>query len=318
MKPRLDTLNDLCVVLLAGGKGSRLRTEQDATAKGLRKVCGRPMIYYVLDQLCFLQANQISIITGYQAEAMQAAVLDYASQRTYTSNEVSIPAAKSRVDHFTPSFFHENQVNKTCSKKKEKIEGGMKSGTNSSYSFFLQEEQKGTGHAVMMAKSWLYDAYEQGKKDCLVCFCDTPLLKQATLEHLYQLHRKQDNACTFLSFYSSDPLPYGHILRKDDGEFLQILEHRDCNEEQKKIQELYTGIALFKIENLLPALDCLQPNNKQGEYYITDVPLLFRKAGLRIGISLCLEENEGLGINTEEDLRKVEQILQRRNMLKEG
>ena len=173
------------------------------------------------------------------------------------------------------------------------------------YSSAVQERQMGTGHAVQSAMETLAD-YEG---DVLVCCGDMPLIKRETYKALVERHRSGDGQCTLLTGPSSDKLPYGRIIRGDDGEFLDIREDRDCSAEELLITELNSGVYVFDAGQLRWALGRLRSDNSQGEYYLTDVPKILASRGVRVDV--CLRElgNEIVGVNTPEQLAEVEAAL---------
>ena len=104
-------------------------------------------------------------------------------------------------------------------------------------------------------------------------------------------------------------LPYGRILRGEAGEFLGVVEDRDCTAEQKAIRELNVGVYVFDSKKLFRALGQLKNNNAQKEYYLTDVPAILRAQGDRVDACLACEGAELIGVNTLEQLRMVESVL---------
>lgn len=176
------------------------------------------------------------------------------------------------------------------------------------YPFVEQKELKGTGHAVMAAKEAL------GTEDfpVLVCYGDMPLLEKETYENLLEIHLTQQNACTMLTGSTELKLPFGRIVRDEQDKFLEVVEDKDCTEEQKKIEELNVGVYVFQSQALLKALEEVKPQNAQGEYYLTDVPAILRQKGLSVGI--CKRElgKQLVGVNTLEDLQMVEKTLEER------
>lgn len=176
------------------------------------------------------------------------------------------------------------------------------------YPYAIQAEQKGTGHAVQCAKSEL-----QGfDGTVLVCCGDMPLIKKETYQALLKAHEASGNPCTFLTGTSNQDLPYGRILRDEKGDFLRVVEDKDCTPEQKAIRELNAGVYAFDCKELLSCLELLKNDNAQGEYYLTDVPELMRNRGGKIGIC-CVELNEQIiGVNTVEQLQEVEDFLKAR------
>ena len=178
------------------------------------------------------------------------------------------------------------------------------------YAFALQAEQLGTGHAVMAAGPEL-----QGFDGAvLVCYGDMPVIKRETYEELVRVHFMQDNDCTILTGESSIQLPYGRVLRDSNGGFLRVVEDRDCTPEQLRITELNSGVYLFSAKMLFEALNSLNNDNTQGEYYVTDVPAIMLGSGSRVGICKRDLGDEIIGVNTLEQLAQVETILEMRNI----
>lgn len=176
------------------------------------------------------------------------------------------------------------------------------------YPFAVQAEQKGTGHAVQCARAQLrnFDG------TVLVCCGDMPLIQKETYEALLREHEKNDCPCTFLTGTCDQNLPYGRILRDENGGFLRVVEDKDCTPEQKAIRELNAGVYAFDCRELLACLELLKNDNAQGEYYLTDVPELMRQRGGKIGLC-CVELGEQIiGVNTVEQLRQVEEYIKNR------
>ena len=169
----------------------------------------------------------------------------------------------------------------------------------------VQDPQLGTGHAVMCAREQLKDF----DGTVLVCYGDMPLLKREIYEGLLAFHARQNAACTMLSGTCEEYLPYGRVLRDENGDFLRIVEDRDCTPEQKAIRELNVGIYAFDCRSLLAGLDELKNNNAQKEYYLTDVPEILRSHGKRVAVFEAELNEQILGVNTPEQLALTEQYL---------
>ena len=174
-----------------------------------------------------------------------------------------------------------------------------------SYRYAWQHEQLGTGHAVQMAK----DELEDFDGPVLVCYGDMPLITTQTFEGMFKAHEENGNDCTVLAYVTDRKLPYGRIIRDADGNFQEVVEERDCTPEQLKIKELNAGVYVFDNKQLLESLGKLRSDNVQNEYYLTDVPALILEAGGKVGIHETQDENEGVGVNTQEDLEIVESLL---------
>ena len=179
-------------------------------------------------------------------------------------------------------------------------------GDNIKYAF--QDEMLGTGHAVMQAKEYL-----KGKKGkVLVLNGDVPLIRPETLNKLIEKSIENKEYATLLTAIYDDPTGYGRIVRDEGGNVEGIVEEKDTTEEQKKITEINAGIYCFDIEALLEALEKITPNNKQGEYYITDVIQIMNNRGLKTGAVIVEDNTEILGINDRIQLGILTKVLQMR------
>lgn len=182
--------------------------------------------------------------------------------------------------------------------------------TDKNVSYSLQAEQLGTGHAVKCAENFL-----RGKKGVVAVFTgDTPLIKQSTIERLVNDHIKDNNSATILTAIVDDPTGYGRIVR-DNNEVSKIVEHKDCTEEELKINEMNSGIYCFDIELLVEALDKLNNNNGQGEYYLTDVIEILKSKNKKVG-AVITEFEETIGVNSRVQLAQAEDILRNRINIK--
>ncbi|MDV4150244.1 bifunctional UDP-N-acetylglucosamine diphosphorylase/glucosamine-1-phosphate N-acetyltransferase GlmU [Clostridium sp. AL.422] len=177
-------------------------------------------------------------------------------------------------------------------------------------SYSLQEEQLGTGHAVKCAIDFL-----KGKKGIVGVFAgDAPLIKPETIEKLFDTHMENNNSATLLSSIVEDPTGYGRIVR-EGNEVLKIVEHKDCTEEELKINEMNAAIYCFDIESLLNSLEKLSNDNKQGEYYLTDVIGILKGEDKRVG-ALSIDYEETIGVNSRVQLAEAEEILRKRINIK--
>ncbi len=177
-------------------------------------------------------------------------------------------------------------------------------------SFAIQEEQLGTGHAVMMAEAFLDDG------DCLVLFGDTPLLTDATLSAFVDFHREHACDASLLSTRFEDPSGYGRIFRDEQGQFQRIIEHKDCDENALNIKEIYSGIGIFKGNHLKSALKLLKNDNQQNEYYLTDAFELIKKNGGKVQAFITDNQTELMGINDRLSLAVAEKEMQQRILAK--
>jgi bifunctional UDP-N-acetylglucosamine pyrophosphorylase/glucosamine-1-phosphate N-acetyltransferase len=171
---------------------------------------------------------------------------------------------------------------------------------------FEQKEMLGTGHAVMSAEEFL-----EGD-ELLILYGDVPLISEKTLKDLILKHRNNKNSATILTVDLDDPSGYGRIVRDSDGNFKKIVEHKDCNEDEIKIKEINSGIAIYNIGELKNALKKINNNNTQKEYYLTDTFLHFKK----VQTHKIKDITEVTGVNNRIQLSELEKKA-RENKLKE-
>ena len=146
--------------------------------------------------------------------------------------------------------------------------------------FVKQVEQLGTGHAVRIAADLL--ANEDGAT--LVIAGDTPLITGQTLEALFDYHFAQNATATILTAIAPNPTGYGRIIRDENGSVEKIVEQKDANDFEKSITEINTGTYIFDNKSLFKALNEITTDNAQGEYYLTDVIEIFKKAGQTVAL----------------------------------
>lgn len=171
-----------------------------------------------------------------------------------------------------------------------------------------QTEQLGTGHAVMACQEVL----ESFEGDVLVIAGDMPLVRAETLTELLRVHRSENAVVSLATARLDDPAGYGRIIRDDRGRLSRIIEHDNCNDEQKRINEVNISYYCFDCQALFEALRRLQPDSGKGEYYITDVIQILIADGGRSAILPDVSPEDGLGVNTPQDLVQVETLMQRR------
>jgi bifunctional UDP-N-acetylglucosamine pyrophosphorylase/glucosamine-1-phosphate N-acetyltransferase len=173
--------------------------------------------------------------------------------------------------------------------------------------FALQEEQLGTGHALMQAQEMVNPDH-----NVLVLPGDTPLLQAGTLAELMRVHEESGAAATVLSTRMENPYGYGRIVRSEDGTFQRIVEEKDASEEEKSIQEINSGMYCFKAREAFTALKNLSTANAQGEYYLTDILELLNQQGQKVAVCLLDAGEDIYGINDRVQLAEAEKILRRR------
>jgi bifunctional UDP-N-acetylglucosamine pyrophosphorylase/glucosamine-1-phosphate N-acetyltransferase len=184
----------------------------------------------------------------------------------------------------------------------------VRKGTESRNIFYsVQEEQLGTGHAVMCAEEFL-----KGKKGSVAIFVgDGPLITEETVTKLTRYHEEEKCSATILTSIMSDPLKYGRIIRNAQHEVEKIVEFKDCNEEEVKVNEINSGMYCFDIDILLNTLGKLNNNNNQGEYYLTDVIEILKNEGKKVG-AIAVDVEEITAVNSKLELSVANEIMRSR------
>lgn len=166
----------------------------------------------------------------------------------------------------------------------------------------LQEEQLGTGHAVMMAEHYIDD-----EDEVLILCGDTPLIKGETLKEMTKI-KSEGYAAVVMSAVEDDPTGYGRIIRDESNDFMRIREQKDASEEEKAIKEINAGMYIIDGKLLKENLSKLSVNNAQREYYLTDVLEHIKNAGHRIGVYQA-DKMEIMGVNSRLQLSEAERIM---------
>lgn len=171
----------------------------------------------------------------------------------------------------------------------------------------VQEEQLGTGHAVMMANSYIDDS------DTIVVLCgDTPLIEGETIKALIEFHRKYGFAVSVLSALMENPKGYGRIIRGESKELVGIVEEKDASEEQRLICEINSGMYCFEGKALREALLEIRSDNSQGEYYLTDAVEIIRGKGMTAGAFAGATSEQIMGVNNRIQLSEAECLMKKR------
>lgn len=172
-----------------------------------------------------------------------------------------------------------------------------------------QEQQLGTGHAVMSAREALRDT----GGSLAVLSGDTPLLRAETISGLVAMRESSGSALTLLTTHLADPTGYGRIVRDmRDGSVARIVEEKDCTPEERRITEVNTGTYCFDADVLFAHLDRLTTANAQGEYYLTDMVAIFGAEGLTVSAMATDDPLETLGVNSRVQLAEAGKVMQRR------
>ena len=247
----------LSAIILAAGEGSRMKSERP---KPLHRLCGRPMLSYVLDALTGCDVDVAAIVVGHKGEWVTKKIGE---------EEVG---------------FH--------------------------LEFVEQRIQRGTGDAALIGLVGLPDDPEEG--DVLVLPGDAPLLRKGTIDALVAQHRRSDVAATVLTMRASDPTGYGRVVRGKEDRVVRIVEQGDATEDELEINEVNTSIYCFRRSVLAPALRRLEPDNAQGEYYLTDVVGVLSSAGYAVDGLVVDDPLETAGVNDRLQLAVAEAELRRR------
>jgi len=172
--------------------------------------------------------------------------------------------------------------------------------------FVLQAEQRGTGHALMVARKALSDhanRYDQ----IIVLSGDAPLITADTIKKLRDFHSAQRASMTLLSADLNDPYGYGRVIRKGRGADVQaIVEEKSATPQQKKIREINSGFYAFSAPALYEHIDRLSTKNAHGEYYLTDMAGLFHKARKKVVAIKTADAGEVLGSNTRAEMMDLD------------
>ncbi len=248
MNSERESMKALAVVLLAAGKGTRMKSDM---AKVLHPVAGSPMLRYSLDLSRALTPHKIVVVIG--------------AQRDLVREKFSAP----------------------------------------DIIFADQEEQLGTGHAVMATAP----ALKNFQGTVLILCGDVPLLTMDTVDKFLRLHADSEAHLSVLTIELKNPKGYGRIVRAKDGRFLRIVEDKDLGPGEDEIREINTGIYCVESGFLFSALPSLNTRNAQKEYYLTDLVEKGNSRGLKITACLTQDSREVMGINTRVDLALANQHL---------
>lgn len=169
--------------------------------------------------------------------------------------------------------------------------------------FALQAEQLGTGHAVQQ----VIPALEGFEGNLLVLNGDVPLLKPETIEQMVKTHNENNNAATILTAQMDDPTGYGRVFCDNSLVVQEIIEHRDCTDQQRENNRINAGIYCFNWSALMEILPHLKADNDQKEYYLTDVI-----KDLSPVMAVDAPTSEIAGINNRKQLSEAEAVMQKR------
>lgn len=169
----------------------------------------------------------------------------------------------------------------------------------------VQEQQLGTGHAVLCARA----AFADFSGDVLILSGDVPLIREATLRTMVAHHQRYNAALTLLTAALDNPKGYGRILRSADGEISGTVEEKDASDVQRQIREVNAGVYVASATFLFDALSSVKNNNQQGEYYLPDIVAIGLAQNRVVETVQVDDPSEMMGVNTREELAFMEKTL---------
>jgi bifunctional UDP-N-acetylglucosamine pyrophosphorylase/glucosamine-1-phosphate N-acetyltransferase len=170
----------------------------------------------------------------------------------------------------------------------------------------LQEQQLGTGHAVLSAAGKILPG------PFLVLAGDTPLITGGLLRELVDHHRRSGATATVLTMDLPDPTGYGRVVRDEGGDLVKIVEHRDATPAERGLREVNSGMYVLPAPLALDILREVGSNNDQGEFYLTDVMAGLRARGERVSACKAEDASLVLGVNSREELALAGEIMAKR------
>ena len=181
---------------------------------------------------------------------------------------------------------------------------------NPQIQFVLQEEQLGTGHAVLQTIPLL----KEFTGTVLILCGDVPLVKIETLHSFIDAFEGNNSILSVLTTVVENPFGYGRIIRSLEGWLEKIVEEKDASEKERLVREINTGIYCVKASFLIEGLREIGKDNAQGEYYLTDLVEIARKNGLRCSAHIVPDPVEVMGINTRVDLAIANEVLKQEKL----
>ncbi len=175
-----------------------------------------------------------------------------------------------------------------------------------------QTEQLGTGHAVQQAFPVLTQDDSKLATQYVIMNGDTPLLTPETMVELVSYHETERAALTLLTTMLPDPSGYGRVIRGEEGTVRRVVEEKDASLEEKQVEEINVGTYVVEAGFLEKALGQLQPENAQGEYYLTDIIEMAVRGGLKVVAKVTENVLETTGVNTRVHLALAEKEMRRR------
>ncbi len=177
--------------------------------------------------------------------------------------------------------------------------------------FAVQKRQSGTADAVLSSKIIM----ESFVGDVIILSGDVPLITTKTIDKMVSYHKKKGYTCTVLTAKLPDPSSYGRIITNTEGTIKKIIEYKDATDAQREINEINSGIYCFSNRELFRYLPKIKSNNRQKEFYLTDMIELLKKNGKTVGRFVIENSIEIQGVNSQKELKELEKIYFRQNRL---
>lgn len=178
------------------------------------------------------------------------------------------------------------------------------------YTYVMQADRLGTGHAVLQA----HDLLRGGAGQVMVLFGDTPLFRAETARAVVDLRQRSGALLALLSFRPTPPTGYGRVLRDASGQVSGLVEERDATPEQRLVGECNSGIMCIDASWLWEALPSVPRSPIKGEYYLTDLvemAVAARGPGGAVAIEAA-DEREAWGVNDRAQLAQAEAVMRAR------
>ena len=256
-------------VILAAGQGTRMKS---SLPKVLHPICGRPLLHYPVRAAIEAGCGEVVVVVGHGREKV-AGYLTSAFDSTETASFSSSQSTKDRRPAVTTA---------------------------------VQEQQRGTGDA---AKAGL-GGVRKGAERVLVFYGDVPLLRAEDVAKVAKV--LDDDASCVLALATcttEDPFGYGRIMRDAKGNVIEVREQRDLKSDaERAIKEWNPGIYAARADFLREALSALEPNNAQGEYYLTDIVAYAAKKGLKV-VGVASDPAVMDGVNDRTQLARLERVM---------
>ncbi len=216
--------------------------------------------------------------------------------------------------YFSPMIHHvvdtvlplqPTQITVVVGHQKEKVIAAL---ADYDVDFAVQEEQCGTGHAVLIAESLI----PEGSGTVLILCGDTPLIQSKTLQDMVAQHQQDGSAITLMTTELDNPTNYGRVKSDANGDIKAIVEEKDANIREKEIAEINTGIYCVERDLLFTTLKGVDNNNQQNEVYLTDIINKNYKKGRKVARYKNDNAQDILGVNSRYELSQANEILQMR------